>query len=139
LVEEQALEKAEEECLADGEVRKRRREREAVQREELDRRYVEQFARRVRELFPDCPSGREKAIALHACLKYSGRVGRSASAKNLDENTVLLAVLAHARHQETDYDRLLAQGYERREARLEVESAIDEVLKTWGYDPRCWS
>src|SRR6059036_1253586 len=43
LVEEQALEKAEEECLADSDVRERRREREAVRQEELDRQYVEQF------------------------------------------------------------------------------------------------
>ncbi len=37
LIEAQGLEKAEEECLADSEIRKRRREREAVRREELDR------------------------------------------------------------------------------------------------------
>jgi len=75
LVEAQALEKAEEECLADEDIRERRREREATRREELDRRYVDQFAARVRELFPGCPAGRERAIAEHACLKYSGRVG----------------------------------------------------------------
>src|SRR5215510_16310272 len=79
LVEEQALEKAEEECLADSEVRERRREREAVRREELDRQYVDRFAQRVRELFPACPAGRETMIAEHACRKYSGRVGKSAS------------------------------------------------------------
>src|SRR5262247_1458368 len=73
LVEEQALEKAEEECLADGEVRERRREREAIRREESDRQYVWEFAVRVRELFPACPEGRETTIAEHACLKYSGR------------------------------------------------------------------
>jgi hypothetical protein len=39
-VEEQAIERAEAECLADGEVRARRREREAERRVELDRRYV---------------------------------------------------------------------------------------------------
>lgn len=38
LVEEQALEKAEEECLADAEVRERRKEREAIRREESDGR-----------------------------------------------------------------------------------------------------
>jgi len=131
LVEEQALEKAEEECLADSEVRDRRREREAVRREEVDRQYVERFAQRVRELFPACPNGRETAIAEHACRKYSGRVGRSASAKSLDEEAVRLAVIAHIRHQETDYDRLLARGYGRREARLEVESAVGKVLRSW--------
>jgi hypothetical protein len=131
LVEEQALEKAEEECLADSEVRERRKEREAVRREEMDRQYVEQFAQRVRELFPACPAGRETAIARHACQKYSGRVGRSASAKSLDEEAVLLAVIAHIRHRETDYDRLLARGYDRREARAAVERAVAQVLGSW--------
>src|SRR5215470_20075204 len=130
LVEEQALEKAEDECLADSEIRERRKEREAVRREELDRQYVEQFAQRVREIFPACPKGRETAIAEHACRKYSGRVGRSASAKSLGEDAVRLAVIAHIRHRETDYDRLLARGYDRREARMEVESAVGKVLRS---------
>jgi hypothetical protein len=131
LVEEQSLEKAEEECLADSEIRERRREREAVRREEVDRQYVERFAQRVQELFPACPRGRETAIAEHACRKYSGRVGRSASAKSLDEEAVRLAVIAHIRHQETDYDTLLARGHGRREARMEVESAVSKVLRSW--------
>jgi hypothetical protein len=132
LVEEAGLEKAEEECLADSEVRERRREREAVRREDVDRRYVEQFAQRVRELFPGCPAGREAEIAEHACLKYSGRVGRSMSAKSLDEAAVRLAVAAHIRHRETEYDRLLAGGYERREARAAVKGFVNDVLNRWG-------
>lgn len=131
LVEELGLEKAEEECLADSEVRGRRREREAVRREELDQRYVEKFARRVRELFPGLPAGREMVIAEHACLKYSGRVGRSTSAKSLDEATVRLAVTAHIRHRETEYDRLLARGYERWEARAAVKEDVNRVLNRW--------
>jgi len=131
LVEEQALEKAEEECLADSEVRERRRNREAIRREKLDRQYVEQFAQRVRELFPGCPAGREAAIAEHACQKFSGRVGRSAAAKSLDEAAVRLAVIAHIRHRETDYDRLLSRGYDRGEARVEVERAVGAVLISW--------
>ena len=78
-----------------------------------------------------CPAGREITIAEHACLKYSGRVGRSASAKSLDEAAVRLAVIAHIRHRETAYDKLLAKGYERREARAAVESAVSEVLDRW--------
>lgn len=132
LVETRALERAEEECLADSEVRVRRREREAVRREELDRQYAEQFATRVRELFPRCPTGREREIAEHACLKYSGRIGRSASAKKLDEEAVRLAVIAHIRHTETKYDELLSRGYDRREARTEVEESVYRVLKEWG-------
>ena len=67
---------------------------------ELDRAYVQQFAKRIRELFPHCPDGREVEIAEHACRKYSGRVGRSASAKSFDDRAILLAVAAHVRHRE---------------------------------------
>jgi hypothetical protein len=131
LVEELALEKAEEECLADSDARERRRERETIRREESDRQYIGEFAERVREIFPGCPAGRETAIAEHACLKYSGRIGRSISAKSLDEEAVRLAVIAHIRHRETDYDRLLAKGYERNEARAAVERTVSSIINMW--------
>jgi hypothetical protein len=131
LVESEALDQAEEECLADEDARARRRERAAVRRAELDREYVDQFAERVRELYPGCPPGREVAIAEHACLKYSGRVGRSAAAKSFDEEAIRLAVVAHVRHQETSYDTLLATGHDRWDARAEVEGAVARVLDQW--------
>ncbi|MCL7454816.1 MAG: DUF2293 domain-containing protein [Anaerolineae bacterium] len=131
LVEEEALERAEQECLADADVRARRRERAALRREELDQQYVEQFAERVRALYPGCPSGREISIAEHACLKYSGRVGRSAAAKSFDEEAIRLAVVAHIRHRETPYDTLLARGVERWDARAEVEGLVAGVLARW--------
>ena len=132
LVEAGALEQAEQECLVDAEARERRKEREAARRAELDRHYVEAFAARVRELFRGCPPGREIAIAEHACLKYSGRVGRSAAAKSLEEDAVRLAVVAHVRHAETDYEALLATGWDRRDARARVEAAVARVLDGWG-------
>jgi hypothetical protein len=131
LVEEAALEQAEQECLADADARARRREREAERRETLDQEFVARFAARVRELFPHLPAGREKVIAEHACQKYSGRVGRSASAKNLDAEAVRLAVIAHVRHAETNYDELLVQGDERWLARGEVQNQINRVLGRW--------
>jgi hypothetical protein len=132
LVESEGLVRAEQECLADSEVRARRREREAVRRAELDEQYVADFAGRVRTLYPGCPAGRATVIAEHACLKYSGRVGRSAAAKALDETAVRLAVVAHIRHTETHYDDLLTGGMARREARAEVEGTIQQVLQRWG-------
>ena len=131
LVEAQALEEAERECLADIEARDRRRKREATRRAKLDREYVERFALRVRELFPRCTTGSEIAIAEHACLKYSGRIGRSAGAKSLNEEAIRLAVIAHIRHAETPYDKLLARGFERWEAREQVTAAVDQVLAQW--------
>lgn len=131
LVETQALEQAEQECLADSEVRARRQERDAVRRERLDKEFVASFAARIRELFPSCPAGRETLIAEHACLKYSGRVGRSAAAKELDEDAVWLAVSAHVRHAETGYDDLLMRGVDRYEARAQVQEAVARVLNKW--------
>jgi len=131
LVEEQALDRAEQECMSDAEARAQRRERAAERRAELDQAYVARFAARVRELFPHAPEGRAAVIADHACRKYSGRVGRTAAAKSLEELPVLLAVEAHLRHTETDYDELLAKGVERSEARDRVRAAVDEVLHAW--------
>ena len=131
LVEEAALQRAEQECLADADMRARRNERVAERRMELDQEYVSSFAKRVRELFSNCPAGREQVIAEHACQKYSGRVGRSAQAKNLDEKSILLAVIAHIRHAETSYDEFLAQGMDRSSARAEVKDVIDKVLENW--------
>lgn len=131
LVEAEALAEAEEECLADAEARARRRERETARRAETDHEYLLQFARRVREVFPRCPTGRESVIAEHACLKYSGRVGRSSAAKRLDDEAIRLAVIAHVRHAETNYDQLLAQGYDRWEARAQVQPQIARVLALW--------
>lgn len=131
LVEQEALEKAEEECEADAEQRQLRRERQKERREQLDQDYIEKFAERVRELYPGCPLGRERIIAEHACRKYSGRVGRSAAAKEFDEKAISLAVKAHIRHAETNYDDLLMRGMERWEARDIIESKMSEVLDDW--------
>jgi hypothetical protein len=131
LVEEPALQRAEQECLDDANMRARRSERAAERRVELDQEYMSRFAERVRQLFPNCPAGREQVIAEHACQKYSGRVGRSASAKSLDEKPILLAVIAHIRHIETSYDEFLAQGMDRSLARAEVKDVVDKVLENW--------
>jgi hypothetical protein len=131
LVEEDALAQAEAECLADSEVRQRRNERARERRAELDEEFVREFAKRIRAIFPHCPEGREQIIAEHACLKYSGRVGRSAAAKTYEEEMVRLAVLAHVRHRETNYDSLLAKGWSRGEARSHVRDRVETVLKDW--------
>ncbi|KPA11648.1 hypothetical protein MHK_008126 [Candidatus Magnetomorum sp. HK-1] len=131
LVEQQALEQAEQECLEDSDVRARKRERAAVRRAEIDDKYISSFAKRVRKLFPHCPPDRENNIAEHACMKYSGRVGRTQFAKQLDEKAIHLAVIAHIRHTETKYDELLSKGYERGEARKHVMGKVDQILHKW--------
>ncbi len=131
LVEAAALERAEAECLADADARARKRERAAERSRETDAAFKARFAVRVRELFPRCPPEREHEIAEHACMKYSGRVGRTAAAKALDEEAVVLAVQAHVRHCETVYDELLADGLERHQARLEIQNEVQQILGGW--------
>ena len=132
LVEEDALARAEQECLSDAEARQRARERAAERRQELDAAYVDAFAQRVGELFPvGCSAEEQRAIAEHACQKYSGRVGRSARAKELQASAVELAVRAHIRHRHTRYDEFLGRGEAREEARALVAATVEKRLDQW--------
>jgi hypothetical protein len=131
LVEEKGLALAEQECLSDKEFREQRKIHEAIRRSELDDEYIQKFAQKIHTLFPFCPEEREKEIAEHACRKYSGRVGRSSAAKQFSQETIYLAVQAHIRHAETDYDIYLSQGYDRSHARSLVETQVFDIMSKW--------
>jgi hypothetical protein len=131
LVEEAALERAEEQCLADAEVRQRRRERSAERRTDQDVEFQGRLAKEITRLYPGCPPHRAQAIAVHAAARGSGRVGRTAAARALDAEAIRLAVVASIRHEDTGYDKLLMSGVPRDEARDRVRAAIDKVLDAW--------
>jgi hypothetical protein len=131
LVEHKALETAEASCIADAPTRAARAAERAELAEAADRLYVERFAEEVRRRYPACPAGRERAIAEHACRKYSDRIGRTAAAKSFDGAAIDLAVLAHIRHAETEYDHLLSQGVDRYQARARVAGLVDAVVRRW--------
>jgi hypothetical protein len=48
------------------------------------------------------------------------------------ETAAWLSLVAYARHALTEYDDLLAQGYDHESARFFVAAAIDAVLTRWG-------
>lgn len=131
LAEAVAIEKAEEECLADAEAREARRRREALRRERLDRELVSTFADRIRERYPRCPTRTAARVAEHACAKHSGRVGRTAMAKAFDPDAIDLALQAHVRHELTEYDEYLSSGLDRREARALVRAEVARILEGW--------
>ena len=79
-------------------------ERDRVRRGELDVVFQVRMAEEIRRLFPGCPVGRAAEIAEHAGERGSGRVGRSAAGRALDERAVTLAVVASVRHRDTEYD-----------------------------------
>jgi hypothetical protein len=131
LLEEAALEQAEMQCLADEDARARRRERDRRRRADQDTVFEARLAEAVGRLFPGCPPQRAAAIAGFAAVRGSGRVGRSAAGRALDEQAVTLAVVASVRHQDTDYDELLMSGLPRTIARERVRPAIDRILAAW--------
>jgi hypothetical protein len=131
LVEEEALSLAEQRCLADAEARRRRRARDARRRAAEDVRFTEAFAQEIRRLFPGCPPERAQAIAAHASVRGSGRVGRSAAGRALSPEAVTSAVRASVRHMETLYDQLLMHGVRRHEARRRIAEDVETVLRKW--------
>lgn len=131
LVTRSAIDRAEKECLKDADVRERQRERAAERRAGVEAVYLASVTAAIRAAFPGCPPEEAGQIADWTCQKYTGRVGRSAAAKELDPQALRLAVIAHIRHEHTDYDRLLLQQGDRQTARATVRSEIDRVLRQW--------
>lgn len=131
LVEEEALARAERECLADAEARLLRRQRDAGRRAAHDAALAAAIAREITRLFPGCPPRRAEAIARHTATRGSGRVGRSAAGRALDREAVVLAVQAAVRHADTAYDDLLMAGSSRADARRRVHGDMQRILDGW--------
>lgn len=127
----EAIEKAGAECLDDEDQRARQRERAAGRRALEDHGYEAAMAEKLQAQFPGCPPGEAARIAAWTCRKHSGRVGRSAGAKEFAPQALRLAVIAHIRHQHTRYDELLMQHGDRSLAREMIRSDIDRVLTRW--------
>jgi hypothetical protein len=131
LVEEDALEHAEQACLADEQARARQRERDSSRRAQSDLELQARMALEIRKLFPGCPANRAEAIARHAAQRGSGRVGRTAAGRALDPDALELALQASIRHQDTEYDQMLMSGVDRPTARDRVRDEINGVLNRW--------
>lgn len=130
-VEALAIEKAQKECEADANKRARSNAKAAIKRATEDKVFVESFAKAIKKRYPYCPKNREIEIAKHACEKYSGRVGRTAGAKQFDPEMIDRAVEAHIRHAETDYDNQFGKGKTKRNIRSEIKLEINLLLITW--------
>jgi len=136
LAEPGAIEQAEAACLADEEVRERRRLREAEHRPATDDRFAVDLAAAIRSQFPGCPAERAASIARHAGMRGSGRIGRTRAGRALDPEALRLAVIAAVRHEDTAYDQLLMSGMPRAQARDQIGADIDRILTGWSLNPR---
>lgn len=131
LAENDAIELAAQQCLEDADARAVRRARDQEHRAAIDEKFRGDFAVAIREQFPGCPPGRAEAIAYHAALRNSGRVGRSAAGRALDPEAIRLAVAASVRHVDTNYDDLLMFGVDRDDARARVSARVRDILGAW--------
>jgi hypothetical protein len=131
LAEPAAMEKAEQECTEDAGERAAARAKGDIRRREEDRELTIAMAQQISALFPGCPTQEATAIAQHTAQRSSGRVGRSAAGRKLEEKALTLAVRAAVRHGHTNYDELLAQGVERERARERVAEQIDQLIGKW--------
>ncbi|MER2536305.1 MAG: DUF2293 domain-containing protein [Rhizobiaceae bacterium] len=74
-------------------------------------------------LLPIAPYADIEAIRADALARHMKELPPSVA--------VWLATVAHVRHQHTDYDRLLAEGYDRDSARFFVVGQINDTLTRW--------
>jgi hypothetical protein len=83
----------------------------------------------LRRLAPRIPSHEFGAVVDHAIDSR----GLKTSAP---ETAAWLSLVAYARHAFTEYDDLLAQGYDQDSARFFVAAEIENVLAQWGVTRR---
>lgn len=79
----------------------------------------------VRRLAPRIPGHEFGAVVDHA---LDSKPLRTASA----ESAAWLSLVAYVRHSLTDYDALLADGYDRDSARHFVAAEMETILAGWG-------
>lgn len=131
LVTTAAIDAAEQQCAADADSRAQRRERDAERRAGDDQVLIEEMTKLIQTDYPGCPDDEALAIAIHTAQRGSGRVGRSAAGRNLQTEAITLAVAAWVRHQHTNYDELLMQGTDRREARRMIRADQEQAIARW--------
>ncbi len=74
-------------------------------------------------LLPAAPYSEIEAIRAEAGSRHMKELPPSIA--------VWLATVAHVRHQHTDYEQLLAEGYDRDAARFFVIDRTNDVLTSW--------
>ena len=79
----------------------------------------------VRALAPQIPKHEFESVVDHALVSAGLRTAAPGAA-------AWLSLVAYVRHAMTDYDALLADGYDQDSARFFVAAEMDDVLARWG-------
>jgi hypothetical protein len=141
--------------LAEAEASKERRQAQRVKarknRQARESSRQAEIVELVKKQYPGMPDFTAEGIVSHAFEVGNGRVGRSSDV-DLDEQ-IRLAVVAHIRHCQTDYDEILARSgerdrgrrrerrdvwepdFDRQAARDQVRKEVQTILKEWERRP----
>ena len=79
----------------------------------------------MRALAPQIPKHEFESVVDHALVSAGLRTAAP-------EAAAWLSLVAYVRHAMTDYDALLADGYDQDSARFFVAAEMDHVLAGWG-------
>jgi hypothetical protein len=88
----------------------------------------QELRKALRALAPLIPYADSEPVLERAAKLARGDVSPGAA--------LWLAIVAHVRHRHTDYDALLAEGYDRDAARHFVVEATEAALRGWGCQRR---
>jgi hypothetical protein len=89
----------------------------------MDRRH--EVGEALRRIAPRIPRFEREAILDHA-------QDTLAMQRSIPENAAWLSLVAYIRHVLTDYDALIAEGYDRDSARFFVADETNSYLEEWG-------
>jgi hypothetical protein len=118
------------------EQRARARHGSQTRRDEAEKRYRVDFEQACVQFLDLAPEHEEFARSIarevteHACVKHSGRVGRSGKLPLADK--AALAVRAYVRHVYTDYEQYLPKGLEEEdywEVKGDAQAEVDRFLQ----------
>ncbi len=89
----------------------------------MDRR--DEVGKALNRIAPRIPRFEREAVLDHA-------MDSPAMKRSIPENAAWLSLVSYIRHALTDYDALIAEGYERDSARFFVVDETNSYLEEWG-------
>ncbi|KAH8879914.1 hypothetical protein GQ53DRAFT_755546 [Thozetella sp. PMI_491] len=88
-----------------------------------------EFQAATNRLYPRMPPEDVAQMISHSLCRFTRRIGRT-TLIGLDSR-VKFAVVAHIRHNHTDYDKLLKSKVQWPEARKQIKPVAEKILKAW--------
>lgn len=100
----------------------------SIRTRKRDRAKVEALRIRILQVFPNC----DRALKIAKEAYHRKDMGIARNRRFMNDKDIHFLINAYVRHTFTDYERLLASGMNRQEARTIVKQQIYLKIKEWG-------